>query len=169
MSYPGDNAANVDPDRYIDKRVSSPRNILHERVPLDYVIDQFLKKLQIGYPDDAFQLAGAILALRRLIEGGESIADIFFMGDLKPQNRSRATGDTINQVYSGKAPAGTNDRAKLNYGGDKDFVATDRVTFHMRTFTLLKDDVNPEVSNVPWYAIHIPNSFKKRYLLQADT
>lgn len=169
LSYPGDNAANVDPDRYIDKRVSSPRNILHERVPLDYVIDQFLKKLQIGYPDDAFQLAGAILALRRLIEGGESIADIFFMGDLKPQNRSRATGDTINQVYSGKAPAGTNDRAKLNYGGDKDFVATDRVTFHMRTFTLLKDDVNPEVSNVPWYAIHIPNSFKKRYLLQADT
>lgn len=169
LSYPGANAASVDPDRYIDKRVSSPRNILHERVPLDCVIDQFLKKLQMGYPDDAFELAGSILALRRLIEGGESIADVFVMGELRPQNRSRAAGDTINQVYSGKAPAGTNDRTKLNYGGDKDFVATDRVTLHLRTFTLLKDDVNSELANISWYAIHIPNSFKKRYLLQADT
>jgi hypothetical protein len=169
LSYAGANSASIDPDRYIDKRVSSPRNFLHQNVPLDLVIDQFLKKLQMGHPDDAFELAGAILALRRLIEGGESLADVFVMGELQPQNRSRIAGDAINQVYSGKAPAGTNDRTKLNYGGDKDFVAPDRVTLHLRTFTLMKDDVKPEVPNVPWYAIHIPNTFKKRYLLQAVT
>lgn len=167
-SYVGANAVNIDPVRYIDKRVSSPRNILHDSVPLELIIDQFLKRLQMGHPDDAFQLAGSILALRRLIESGETIADVFVMGELQPQNRSRTTDDTIKQVYSGKAPAGTNDRAKLNYGGDKDFVATDRVTIHLRTFNMLDDSINPVLANIPWYAIHIPNSFRKRYLLQAD-
>ena len=122
----------------------------------------------MAHPDDAFQLAGAILALRRLIESGETFSNVFVMGELQPQNRGCATGDTIKQVYSGKAPAGTNDRAKLNYGGDKDFVATDRVTLHLRIFNMLKDPANPGLANIPWYAIHIPNSFRKRFLLQAD-
>jgi Z1 domain len=167
-SYAGENAAEINPARYIDKRVSSPRNIHHGSVPLEFVIDEFLKKLQMGHPDDAFQLAGSILALRRLIESGDAIADVFVMGELQPQNRSRTTGDTIKQVYSGKAPAGTNDRAQLNYGGDKDFIATDRVTIHLRTFNMIDDFSNPELANIPWYAIHIPDSFRKRYLLQAD-
>lgn len=167
-TFAGSNAATIYPDRYIDKRANSPRNILHEGVPLETIIEGILKKLQMGHPDDAFQLAGSILALRRLIEGGQSMADVFVMGELRPQGRSRRAGDAINQVYSGKAPAATTDRSKLNYGGDKDFIARDRVTIHLRTFDILGDDGKAELSDIPWYAIHIPSELKKRYVLQAE-
>jgi len=168
ITFPGSNAADIYPDLYIDRRAASPRNILHENIPLELIIDEFLKKLQMGNPDDAFQLAGSILALRRLIEEGQTVADVFVMGELRPQGRSRRAGDAINQVYSGKAPAGTNDRSKLNYGGDKDFVAKERVTIHLRTFDILGDDGRTELANIPWYAIHIPAALKKRYVLQAE-
>lgn len=168
-SHPGSCAHYLFPERYIDKRVSSPRNILHEAVPLVTVVDDLLKQLKMGHPDDEFERAGAVLALRRLIERGELLADVFVMGELLPQNRSRKQGDAINQVFSGKAPAGILDRTKLNYGGDKDFVSADRVSLQLRTFNLYAyDSRTVEFDNIPWYSIHIPESFAKRYLLQTD-
>lgn len=166
--YPGLPAHQTYPDLFIDKRLDSPPNVLHEGVPLESILADFLRQLQMGHAEDQFELAGAVLALRRLAEHGESLADVFVMGELRSQNRGTTADNCIKQVFSGKAPSGINDRSKLNYGGDRDFVAPRRVALHLRKFNLRSEGASPDVSDVPWYAIHIPESFKKRYLLQSE-
>lgn len=159
-------ANDVDPDRYIDKRAGK-KNILFENVSLESVIDDLLERLRMGDGDDAVLRVGCVLALRQLIKDGQTHADVFIIGELVAQNRSKKAG-AINQVFQGKNPD-TTDRSQLLYGGDREFVSASRVSLHLRTFNLLNASTKvPEERDVPWFAMHVPESLKKRLLIQAE-
>jgi hypothetical protein len=159
-------ANDVDPDRYIDKR-SGKKNILFENVSLETVIDGLLERLRMGDGDDAVLRVGCVLALRQLIKDGQTHADVFIIGELAAQNRSKKAG-AINQVFQGKNPD-TTDRSQLLYGGDRDFASASRASLHLRTFNLLNATTKAaEERDVPWFAMHVPESLKKRLLIQAE-
>ncbi len=146
------------PDSYLDERNNNEPNILYEGIPLEFLVDNFLKKLQTE-PDsvDQFELAGGILAIRRLLERGEEFADVFAMGSLLPQRRTLTAVGCINQVFQGHSK---------NYKGDKAFVNSKFVTLQIRTFDLRDEDKVPVAKDVPWYALHIPNALSKRFIIQ---
>jgi hypothetical protein len=157
--YPGVVAHEIYPEAFLDQRPHAHPNELHEAVPLEDLVDNLLRKIQTSDDDDEFERAGAILALRRLIEGGQQFADVFLMGSCKPQIRSLTALDRINQVHQGHSK---------NYGGDKAFIHQERVTFHFRKFDLMDEKKNVVASEVPWYSIHIPSGLAKRYILQNE-
>jgi len=147
------------PEAFLDQRPNAHANVLHESVPLDDLVDRLLRHIQTSDEDDEFERAGAILAIRRLIEGGQQFVDVFVMGSFEPQVRSLTALDRINQVHQGHSK---------NYGGDKAFVHEGRVTLHLRKFNLVDDSKAVVASEVPWYSIHIPSSLAKRYILQNE-
>ena len=164
-------AHEADPDRYLDKRKDSSRNKLFEAVPLVDVYEQFLMSLRLDAPEDAKELIAILVVLNRLLaENPEETCDIFFIGNLQPQNRSLRKR-SINQVFMGKSP-NTSNRTLLKYCGDRDLHTEIRVTLHLRYFEFLKSPIPVGLedagSDVPWFAIHIPDILKKRILLQAD-
>lgn len=164
-------AHEADPERYLDKRKDSPRNKLFEAVPLSDAYAQLLDAVQLGTPEDATERMAMLVILGRLLgENPDEVCDVFLIGNLEPQNRS-LRNQFINQVFSGKSP-NTTDRARLKYCGDRELHTEDRVAIHLRYFEFLKSAtaVGPEdaSSNVPWFALHIPDSLKKRILVQSD-
>lgn len=167
---PGKPAQDVHPALFIDKRAKSDPNLLYESVPMDIVIQDFLAKLQMGLQSDELERSAAIVALRRLKDEGQAFVDVFLIGNGAPQNRSKKRAhNAINQVAQGKSPAGKVDKAKLTYGGDRSFVSPDRVSLHIRYFTLLNAvSQAEEEKNVPWFALHIPESLEKNLHLQKD-
>jgi hypothetical protein len=109
-----------------------------------------------------------IYIIKQLIKQGSEFADVFIIGN-SPQNRSITSSNKIQQVFSGKAPVGDIDISKLNYSGDRSFFAPERVTIHLRKFNLRKSKADqPFITNVPWYAVHIPKCLEDRYLLQIN-
>lgn len=149
------------PERFTDLRpsASSSSNLLFEQVPLESVIDDLLRRLKTCDEDDEFERAGAILALRKLLEKGQQYADVFLIGSMAPQGRSLTDRNQINQVHQGKSK---------NYSGDKSFSSAERVSLHLRKFNL-KDAADTIVAHeVPWYALHIPKALAQRYLIQND-
>jgi hypothetical protein len=158
-SYPGVAANETYPETFLDQRPNARPNVLHESVPLDDLVDRLLRNIQTSDEDDEFERAGAILAIRRLIEGGQQFADVFVMGSFEPQLRSLTASGRINQVHQGHSK---------NYGGDKAFVHEERVTLHLRKFDLMDDNKIVVASEVPWYSIHIPSGLAKRYILQNE-
>jgi hypothetical protein len=55
------------------------------------------------------------------------------------------------------------------YGGDREFASASRVSLHLRAFNLLNATTKaPEERDVPWFAMHVPESLKKRLLIQAE-
>lgn len=169
-SYTGRAAQELNPTRYIDKRVSSPRNIVYEAVPIEFVLENFMKRIDFRDEDDAFTRAGSVLALTKLMLDAESnghtaLMDVFVMAEGQSQQRSRDHGDVINQVFQGHSPK-TSDREKMNYGGDRDFCSDVRTTLQVRRFNINADGVLSEVKDVPWFAVHIPGPLRKRHLLQ---
>lgn len=155
----GQRAQDAYPEVFIDFRPSASPNIIFERVPMVTVIDDLLRELKTCDEDDEFELAGAILALRKLLEKEQLFADVFLMGDLTPQVRSLTVNNKINQVHQGKSK---------NYSGDKSFSSSERVSVHLRTFNLKNDSGTVVAKSVPWYALHIPKSLAQRYLIQND-
>lgn len=165
-------AHEADPERYLDKRKNSPRNKLFEAVPLADAYEQLLAAVQLGTPEDATERTAMLVVLGRLLaESPAETCDVFLVGDLQPQNRSLRK-QSINQVFMGKSP-NTPDRALLKYCGDRELHTEERVSLHLRYFEFLKSTtpVGPEdaSSNVPWFALHIPDNLKKRILLQSET
>lgn len=168
---PGSPAHQAHPELFIDKRAKSKHNILHERIPLEFIIDGFLAQMRMGLQRDEVERVAAIVALRRLIEKGQMYADVFAMAELESLDRSKkSTDDLINQVAQGKSPAGKVDRNRLTYGGDRSFVAAERVSIHLRYFDLLEPGTRiKKETRVPWFAVHIPESLEKNYLIQSET
>lgn len=167
---PGKPAQESHPDLFIDKRVKSEPNLLYEAVPLDVVVRDLLRKLQMGLQSDELEKSAAIVALERLRDEGQTHVDVFLIANGVSQTRSKKKSDNvINQIAQGKSPAGKVDRSLLTYGGDRSFVAPERVSLHLRYFTLLNADTKaPEESDVPWFAVHIPEKLEKNFLLQKD-
>lgn len=157
----------LDPGRYIDKRgASSKRNGLFEAVPIDRAVDALFSRLRFGDPDDAALHAGIVLTLHRIKELGENFVDVFIIGALEPQTRSKR-GESINQVFSGQSPDKTTDLAKLNYGGDRSFQSAGRVSIQLRRFDLRDDKAAaPTELRVPWYAVHVPQALAGRLVFQ---
>lgn len=165
-------AHEADPERYLDKRKNSPRNKLFEAVPLADAYEQLLATVQFGTPDDATERMAMLVVLGRLLaESPTETCDVFLVGDLQPQNRSLRK-QSINQVFMGKSP-NTSDHALLKYCGDRELHSEERVTLHLRYFEFLKSttpvDPDDASSDVPWFALHIPDNLKKRILLQPDS
>lgn len=158
-AYKGQPAHLAYPERYVDARPGAAEapNLLYEQVPLEIIVDQLLRSIQTCDSDDEFELAGAILAFRKLIESGQEFADVFLMGSLKPQGRSTGPGDRIKQVHQGHSK---------NYSGDKGFSFEERVSVHLRKFDVLDEAKAIKAPAVPWYALHIPKSLAQRYLIQ---
>jgi hypothetical protein len=167
---PGTPAQDAHPDLFIDKRLKSEPNVLYEAVPLEVVTQDLLAKLQMGLQSDELERSAAIVALQRLRDEGQTHADVFLIGNGQPQNRSKKKSDNvINQVAQGKSPAGKVDSSLLTYGGDRSFVAPERVSVHLRYFNLLNADTKTtEELDVPWFAVHIPENLEKTFLLQRD-
>lgn len=155
----GVRAQDAYPEIFLDSRPSASPNILFEKVSIEMVIDSLLRKLKTCDEDDEFELAGAILALRKLLGGGQLFADVFLMGSLIAQVRSLTVKNQINQVHQGRSK---------NYGGDKSFSSIERVTLHLRTFNLKNALDVVLTESVPWYALHIPKQLAQRYLIQHD-
>jgi hypothetical protein len=169
VTSPGVPAHVAHPELFIDKRIKSNRNILHEGVSLKEVVD-FLKRLRLGLQVEEVERVAAIKALERLIEEGQTVADVFDIAELnRLERRRKRDKNLIDQIAQGKAPAGTSDRNKLTYGGDRSFVAPERVSLHLRYFDLLDPQTRaPLEINVPWFAVHIPDTLEKNYLVQAE-
>lgn len=167
---PGTPAHVAHPDLFIDKRLKSEPNMLYEAVPAEVVIQDLLAKLRMGLQSDELERSAAIVALKRLRDEGQTYVDVFLIGNGQPQNRSKKKSDNIiNQVAQGKSPAGKVDRSLLTYGGDRSFVAPERVSVHLRYFNLLNADTKaPEEADVPWFAVYIPEKLEKNFLLQKD-
>lgn len=167
---PGTPAQDAHPALFIDKRAKSEPNVLYEAVPLDLVIEDLLGKLQMGLQSDELEKSAAIVALERLRDEGQTCVDVFLIGNGNSQNRSKKkTSNEINQIAQGKSPAGKVDISMLTYGGDRSFVAPERVSLHLRYFNLLNAySKAPEEQDVPWFAVHIPDKLEKNYLLQRD-
>ena len=170
-NHPGVAAHIAHPDLYIDKRQKSDPNLLFEAVPLAFITSEFLSKLKMGLQSDEVERSAAIMALERLFAEGQTHADVFLIGNAQPQNRSKKrTENAINQIAQGKSPAGKVDKSLLTYGGDRSFVAPERVSVHLRYFNLRNAATKfPEETNVPWFAVHIPETLEKNYLIQKDT
>jgi hypothetical protein len=119
---------------------------------------------------EELERVAAIKALERLAEEGQTVADVFAIAELgRLERRKKKDKNLIDQIAQGKSPAGTTDRSKLNYGGDRSFVAPDRVSIHLRYFDLLDPFTRTvQQTNVPWYAVHIPPGLEKTYLIQSD-
>jgi hypothetical protein len=161
-------AQQAHPELFIDKRNDSSPNIIYEAIPLKLIINDFLIKFNLNDVKDTSESTSLIYTLERLATQGSEFADIFIIGNL-PQTRSVTSANKIQQVFSGKSPAGNVERAKLNYGGDRSFIAPERVTLHLREFNIRKSKTDQSfISNVPWYAIHIPENLEERYLLQTE-
>ena len=124
----------------------------------------------MGLQSDELEKSAAIVALERLRDEGQTHVDVFLIGNGVSQTRSKKKSDNvINQIAQGKSPAGKVDRSLLTYGGDRSFVAPERVSLHLRYFTLLNADTKaPQESDVPWFAVHIPEKLEKNFLLQKD-
>jgi hypothetical protein len=92
---------------------------------------------------------------------------VFLIGDLQSQNRSLTAKGFIKQVFMGKNP-NTDDRGRLRYCGDRDLRTDSQVTLHLRNFSFPKSPVVPEDDSldVPWFALHIPESLKRRVLIE---
>lgn len=164
-------AHEASPDRYLDKRKNSPRNKLFEAVPLADAYEQLLVAVQLGTSDDATERTAMLVLLGRVLaKNPAETCDVFLVGDLQPQNRSLRK-QSINQVFMGKSP-NTNDRALLKYCGDRELHTEERVSLHMRYFEFLNSAMpvgsEDASSDVPWFALHIPDSLKKRILLQPE-
>jgi hypothetical protein len=162
-------AHEIDPDRYLDKRSNSPRNKLFEAVPLAQACMRLLEEVQLDDINDSTERSALLVALGRVLgEDPDAKCDVFLVGELQQQGRSLRKGG-INQVFSGKSP-NTNDRAALRYCGDRDLQSDTRVTLHLRYFDFLKSPVpvapGDASSDVPWFAVHIPEELKKRILLE---
>lgn len=167
---PGVAAQLAHPELFIDKRQKSPPNLLFEAVPFDLLVSELLSKLRLGLQSDEVERSAAIVALERLQEEGQMYADVFLMGNGVPQNRSKKRSmNAINEVAQGKSPVGDVDRSQLTYGGDRSFVAPERVSIHLRYFNLLNPKSKvAEETNVPWFAVHIPEALEKNYLVQKE-
>lgn len=167
---PGTPAQDAHPDLFIDKRLKSEPNLLYEAVPLEVVTRELLSKLEMGLQSDELERSAAIVALERLRDEGQTCVDVFLIGNGHSQNRSKKKADNaINQVAQGKSPAGKVDTSLLTYGGDRSFVAPERVSLHLRYFNLLNASTKlPEEQDVPWFAVHIPEKLENNFLLQKD-
>lgn len=167
---PGAPAQDAHPDLFIDKRLKSEPNVLYEAVPLEVVTRDLLSKLEMGLQSDELERSAAIVALERLQDEGQTCVDVFLIGNGHSQNRSKKKSyNAINQVAQGKSPAGKVDTSVLTYGGDRSFVAPERVSLHLRYFNLLNAGTKqPEEQDVPWFAVHIPEKLEKNFLLQKD-
>lgn len=168
---PGVPAHEAHPDLYIDKRTRSKRHVLYEAVPIGLVIDELLDELRMGLQRDDVERLAAVVALRRLAEEGQTSVDVFEMAELESQERSKKSGEnTINQVAQGKSPSGKVEKTRLTYGGDRSFVAPERVSLHLRYFDLLEAGTKVrQETRVPWFAVHIPECLEKNYLIQSET
>lgn len=167
---PGKPAQDTYPELFIDKRKKSAPNILHESVPLEMVVRDLLQELEMGLQSDELDRTASIIALERLRDEGQTHIDVFLIGNGESQNRSKGKSDNvINQVAQGKSPAGKVDRSQLTYGGDRSFIAPERVTLHLRYFNLrnAKTGVTEE-TDVPWFAVHIPEKLAKTFLVQKE-
>lgn len=168
---PGIPAQDAHRDLFIDKRFKSEPNVLYEAIPLDVVTLDLLGKLQMGLQTDELERSAAIVALERLRDEGQTHVDVFLIGNMQSLNRSKKRSENvINQIAQGKSPAGKVDKSLLTYGGDRSFVAPERVSVHLRYFNLLNADTKvAEEKDVPWFAVHIPEKLATNFLLQKDT
>lgn len=162
----GEPAHQIDPKRYIDRRQKSEPNIIFESVSLEFITKELLGKLRMGMQNDDVERSAAFVALERLREEGQQYADVFLVGNCIAQNRSKRAGNVINQMFQGKSPAGNVDVSQLTYGGDRSFVSQDRVSIHLRYFNLLDSNKLVTDTSIPWFAVYIPESLEKNYLIQ---
>ncbi len=144
-------------DRFRDLRHDGiERNRLFDAVPLRLVIDELLSRLSYSDADDAVSYAGVLLALNDIVaQDPSATCSLFLIDNLVPQQRS-LEGRRIKQPFSGKTP-NTSDVSKIKYVGDRELLDENRVTVHLRTFSLLgsiKGDV--KTNNVPWVGVHVP-------------
>ncbi|PTU67142.1 hypothetical protein DB032_20530 [Chromobacterium sp. Panama] len=163
-------AQDVDPDRYLDKRADSPPNKLFEAVPLSEAYSCLLEVIRLDDVRDAAERTALLVALGRLLTATpETKCDVFLIGDLQSQNRSLTAKGSIKQVFMGKSP-NTDDRGRLRYCGDRDLRSEERITLHLRKFSFPKSPVSPEDDSldVPWFALHIPDTMKRRVLLEPE-
>jgi hypothetical protein len=158
----------ADPERFLDKRADSPRNKLFEAVPLTEAYKRLLYAVHLDDVRDATQRTALLVALGQLLAATpDAKCDVFLIGDLQSQNRSLTAKGFIKQVFMGKNP-NTDDRGRLRYCGDRDLRTDSQVTLHLRNFSFPKSPVVPEDDSldVPWFALHIPESLKRRVLIE---
>lgn len=152
--------------QYKDLRRDSPPNLLLEGVPLQVVLSDFLTRILVRNYSDAEEHTALLVALATLLKKySDILVDVFFIGNLLPQNRSLNSSGAINEIFSGKSPNVINFE-DLIYVGDEKLHSTSRLTLHVRKFNLKKKGSDVEVLNVPWYSFYIPKKFAKGVLLQ---
>lgn len=167
-NFPGDCAHKLHPQLFIDKRSNSAPNMLYEAVPLRVALELFLRPFELSSAKDFDEWSALVYALTRLEYDSTQVVDVFLMGSIA-QTRSVTEANLIKEIFSGKAPSGKVSREKLNYGGDRDFIAPERITIHLRKFNLRSSpDAAPFILDVPWYAVHIPESLSSRHLVQTE-
>lgn len=145
--------------QFKDNRVSSPKNMLLEAVPLQSVFSDFLLKFRVSdFGDSEDQTALLIILATYLKSNSGSLADVFLIGELAPQTRTIEAGSKINQVFSGKSP-NTSDFNQLIYVGDRELHDPKRLALHIRYFNLkTSKGASGDFVNVPWYAVFLPKS-----------
>lgn len=150
-----------------DLRKDSSSNMLLEGVPLGIVLADFLTKIDVKNYADAEDHTALLVALATILKQDPLlIADVFLIGNLNSQIRSREKSGAINEIFSGKSP-NVNDFEKLIYVGDEKLHSANRSALHLRYFDLRPDTKGPvDIQNVPWFSFFVPKVLAKGLVIQ---
>lgn len=135
-------------------------------VPLKAVLHDLLLKVEVKDLVDAEEHSAMLIALASMLaENSSLVADVFVM---PPAYRSRVAGRgfseddlraPINQYFSNTA-------GSVN---DKSHCSPERITLHVRELSVgntKRDSSRADITEVPWFALHVPKSLRRPLIIQ---
>lgn len=166
-------ASEIDPSRYIDKRDDNYQNRIFDPVRGD-LLHRLFENWACITDFDMQQKQMLLATLQWIAKGsdpGDRLVDVFLISEGLSAKRKRhkprthnSPDDDISNIFQGENPKATR-RENLTYGGDRSFV-TDRVTIHLRRFTIRESNQKPEIPDVPWFAVHIPDRLQNAIYIE---
>ncbi len=151
--------------QFVKAGVTSPVPVI-EGVPLKAVLQDLLLKVEVKDLVDAEEHSAMLIALASMLAKDPSlVADVFLM----PKTyRSRVAGRgfleadlraPINQYFSNTA-------GSVN---DKSHLSPERITLHIRELSVgsaKRDSSRADITEVPWFALHVPKSLRRPLLIE---
>jgi len=142
----------------------SPNEVI-QGVPLTEVLDDFLLPLEARDPRDAEQHSAALVALGVLrAKYPDLTVDVYVMNPSEPAYRSRAPDKGLIRGQMGQYFSASADTVN-----DRDFRTEDRISIQLRRFNLglkPRDPSSTDIKDVAWYALYIPQKFKRDLVVE---
>jgi Z1 domain len=149
----------------------SPHDVI-QNVLLADVLGDFLLELKVKDPRDAEEHSALLVWLSQLLAKNSDLqVDVFLMNRLTTGYRTRTEGRGVKADHK-FAPINqysSNSAGSLN---DRDYFSETRLTLQLRSFdlgTFIRDPARADIKNVTWFAVHVPELFRKSLIVQERT